>query len=127
MSNLGIFKRPYYYVPPCPRCQSRKTGRYVKNPVVKQDKGYIFEESLKNGEIVEETDIVPVENAFCCDCGYEWSCYIETIWLTPQEILKQKKARGIEGLSEELENEKEKKEKKEPFAKKFFKSLFFGK
>lgn len=127
MSQLGIFKRPYYYVPPCPRCQSRKTGRYVKNPVVKQDKGYIFEESLKNGEIVEETDIVPVENAFCCDCGYEWSCYIETIWLTPQEILKQKKARGIEGLSEELENERREERKKEPFAKKFFKSLFFGK
>lgn len=127
MSQLGIFKRPYYYVPPCPNCQSRKTGRYVKNPVVKQDKGYIFEESLKNGEIVEETDIVPVENAFCCDCGYEWSCYIETIWLTPQEILKQKRARGIEGLSEELENEKREERKKEPFAKKFFKSLFFGK
>lgn len=99
----------------------------MKNPVVKQDKGYIFEESLKNGEIVEETDIVPVENAFCCDCGHEWSCYIETIWLTPQEILKQKKARGIEGLSEELENEKREERKKEPFAKKFFKSLFFGK
>lgn len=127
MSQLGIFKRPYYYVPPCPRCQSRKTGRYVKNPVVKQDKGYIFEESLKNGEIVEETDIVPVENAFCCDCGYEWSCYIETIWLTPQEILKQKRARGIEGLSEKLENERREERKKEPFAKKFFKSLFFGK
>lgn len=123
---MGIFKRPYYYVPPCPRCQSRKTGRYVKNPVVKQDKGYIFEESLKNGEIVEETDIVPVENAFCCDCGYEWSCYIETIWLTPQEILKQKKARGIEGLSEELENEKEKKEKKNLLQRSFLNHFFSG-
>ena len=41
--------------------------------------------------------------------------------------IKAKKARRIEGLSEELENEKREERKKEPFAKKFFKSLFFGK
>jgi hypothetical protein len=74
------FKRvihvPYYYVPPCPVCNSRITGRYLR---VHRDtvSDWEIDESLRNGEIAKPNITGAPQNAFCLDCGYEWIADIE--------------------------------------------------
>ena len=58
-------------MPPCPKCGSEITGRYVQKPIVKND--YMVLESFKNGEIIETKKRVPKKNAFCKECGFEWT------------------------------------------------------
>lgn len=62
----------YEYIPPCPVCRSRQTGRYVKTPYTPQDRDYTMEQSLLNGELIRFAKNVPVNNAFCEECGHEW-------------------------------------------------------
>ncbi len=82
----------YYYVPPCPRCQSRRTGRYVRKPFT--GAGYMQRESLKAGELIRFLPSEPKKNAYCEACGYEWPCYIRLKWLTTDEMHEEQKARN---------------------------------
>lgn len=82
----------YYYVPPCPKCGSRRTGRYIKRPIT--DSGFIKEKSLKMGELVRFAPSEPIKNAFCEDCGYEWGTRIITMLWPSVRIQKEIDERG---------------------------------
>ena len=98
-------KHPYYYVPPCPVCGSRCTGRFVRRPV--KNSLYVEEESLKNGEIIRFCQGFPQDRVFCVDCGHEWEFRVLIKFLTREEISEEKKARGTEEAYEELLQMKE--------------------
>ena len=80
-------KHIYYYIPPCPKCGSMHTGRYVKQPRRAEDARYMMEQSLKHGELIRFTYIEPLNNAFCEDCGYEWPQPVRTMRMTRKEIM----------------------------------------
>ena len=101
---------PYKYIPPCPRCGSRCTGRYIKEPFTESDMEYIEYHSLKNGEIIRFAPKEPTDNAFCVECGYRWGHTARTIYLTKQEIEKEIEERGTELAYNELKEELSNKE-----------------
>lgn len=91
-------KHIYYYVEPCPRCGSRKTGRYIKTPM--RGSGYTKKESLKAGELIRFASPVPDNNGFCASCGYEWHTNVETKWWPSDRIEEEKAVRGTQALYE---------------------------
>ncbi len=93
---------PYKYIEPCPKCGSKCTGRFVKEPLTEADTEYIELESLKHGEIVRFAPREPVDNAFCVDCGHRWGYTARTIYLTKQEIEDEIVSRGTEMAYTEL-------------------------
>ena len=66
----NIIKKPYYYIPPCPCCNSNQTGHYVKE--LGLDPSFTVRESLKNGELAIAVREIPYENVFCLECGFTW-------------------------------------------------------
>lgn len=108
-------KYPQYYVPPCPVCKSRCTGRYLRRPVA--ESWYVEEKSLKNAEIVRFVPKEPVKNVFCVDCGYEWGHMVKVRFITREELEEESEARGTKEAYEELHeinNEKVRKHRKNP-------------
>lgn len=105
------FPALYYYVPPCPVCGSGRTGRYVKKPFTEADTRYLIEQSLKNGELVRLCDSVPIENAYCEECGYEWPEHIYADLWDTERIRQQKKIRGTTAEFAKFQNENPKKKK----------------
>lgn len=91
------FKKTQYYVPPCPKCQSTLTGRFLYltsiNGVEK-----IVSQRLAHGELVR---VIPgmcessYENAFCEECGCEWHANIEVRRLTDEEMARARVEKGI--------------------------------
>ena len=113
-------RRLYYYVPSCPVCGSRRTGRYVKTPI--SNARQIKESALKAGEIIRFAGDEPLTNAFCLSCGHEWPTRIRVRLLSADAIAKEKRDRGI---SEEYDRFAAKSRPKQK--KGFFSSLFsFG-
>jgi hypothetical protein len=105
----GFIRKPYYYVPPCPQCGSRATGRYVRDS---SSSDWVIEESLRHGELVRPAK--GKENvAFCLDCNYEWFEYIQMEWFTHEEIQEEKIARMTEPILQELKQERRAERKKE--------------
>ena len=99
-------RKVYYYVEACPRCRSRKTGRYIKTPFT--GAGYTKEASLKNGELVRFMPAMPRKNAYCDTCGHEWATRIETKLLNSAELEEEKRARGTEPMYQAILARKEK-------------------
>ncbi len=100
----NLFKPRYHFVPPCPRCGSYHTGRYVKTSDPKVDKLYISK--ANKGELVKGVNpYIPLEyNAYCEECGSEWNAVIENRIRTPEMVLIEKQRRGIsEDFREEFE------------------------
>ena len=91
-------KRPvlYYYVPPCPACGSRITGRYVRRPSSKWDMEYVYEDSLKHGELVKMAERVPIANAYCEECGNEWPQHLGLKILPAWQVEEEKKIRNTD-------------------------------
>lgn len=87
-------KHFYYYVPPCPKCKSLKTGRYLKMPIANARQ--IQESALKAGELIRFSRRVPADNAFCIACGNEFPARIETRRLTRDEMQQESKNRGVD-------------------------------
>ena len=96
---------PYKYVEPCPKCGSRCTGRYIKEPMTETDMEYIELESLKHGEIVRFMPKEPIENAFCVECGHRWGYTARTVYLTKEEMEEEINTRGTEMAYKELREE----------------------
>ena len=109
IKNFKI-KYPYKYVEPCPNCNSRATGRYIKEPMTESDMEYIELESLKHGEIVRFVSKVPTKNCFCVDCDYRWDYQTYTKYLTKEEIEEEIDSRGTFPAYQELKNEISEKE-----------------
>ena len=82
----------YYYVPPCPACGSRKTGRYVRQPLTAGDMRFVEVESLRSGELIRFAPRIPEKNVYCEDCGHEWACSIRAS-LMPRERIGRKVGR----------------------------------
>ncbi len=83
----------YYYVPPCPNCGSRVTGHYVKEPRLKDDALYQERESLSHGELIRYLPREPFNNAYCEDCGYEWSQRIEGKLFSKERVTEEMRVR----------------------------------
>lgn len=93
------FKKRYHYVPPCPRCNSSKTGYFITvSSFNLHNLDKIIFSHLANGELVQarysDNEMV-YENAFCSDCGCEWYTNIDVFRLNDVEINNEKKKRGI--------------------------------
>lgn len=95
----------YYYIPPCPVCGSRRTGRYVRRPF--SGAGYMMEKSLKAGELIRFRSKEPEKNAYCEKCGHEWPCLVETKFLTKEEMLDEQEARGTIEPYEQIQERKQ--------------------
>ena len=92
------FKKKYHFVPPCPRCNSYRTGRFVLIDSERESSLFMFNALLK-GELVETIlgrDVSLLEhNIYCKDCGAEYFGNVDVIYLTDEEIKQQQTLRGI--------------------------------
>ena len=91
-------KIKYTYVPPCPRCGSVHTGRYICQTVSNSTLLNAEQKALERGELVRITSIPYSElqaNLYCSVCGIEWTGKTTQIWLTKKEIDQIKKREGI--------------------------------
>ena len=107
----ALEKRPtlYYYVSPCPNCGSRITGRYVRKPHSALDERYIKEQSYSHGEIIRFAKSVPIENAFCTECGHEWPEHIYGKLWPVWKVEEEKIVRGTKQMYEDYNNQNPKK------------------
>lgn len=91
---LSKIKHPYYYVPQCPVCGSRITGRLVKDHR-NTDIEWVIQTALKHGELVRPMpELPPYADAFCAVCQNEWFAGVHLHWMTAEEIQQEKKIRG---------------------------------
>lgn len=96
--SVEKIKSPYYYVPPCPQCGSRATGRFIKSRGGRQDEWTVME-SLKHGELVSpEAEIDSRFTTYCATCGFMWNGKVEIKWLSPSELEDEKIARGTRDI-----------------------------
>lgn len=87
----------YYDVEPCPACNSKKTGRFVKFHG-EEGTTWIINESLRHGELVHPLPEIPFNNLFCADCGNEWNGNVKLKLYSKNKIAQEKKARGTEEI-----------------------------
>lgn len=85
-------KKIYYYVPPCPLCQSTITGHFIR---LQRDNvsEWQITEALKHGELVHPVHEVGRNNCYCLKCGCQWSGDVETKFLSVAEIEAEKEKR----------------------------------
>ena len=106
----------YYYVPPCPVCGSKNTGYYKR---MTDDSGWTSKEGLKHGEIVRETTEVTDNNAFCEECGFEWSQQIKPIIISRKSRMDMMQEKGLlarlDAMKEQHTKEYEEYKKEHPF------------
>ncbi len=83
----------YYYVPPCPNCGSRRTGRFILQHC-DTDTDWVVKESLKHGEIVGALPELPEkENCFCLECNHAWYYPVYASLRTRAFVEEEKKER----------------------------------
>lgn len=104
-------KRIYYYVPKCPECGSRVTGRFIKRPKYESDAIYTERECLKHGELITFTEDNLVNNCYCEECGFQWAHHVEGLLISIERIQEEKKARGTAVRLAEFNQEHPKKRK----------------
>lgn len=110
---IGGIKIPCYRVPPCPRCGSRLTGRYLKYHSIDND-DYISKTSLKNGELIRFVPEVDEDhNLFCSECGFTWSEYLSVQWKSIKDIKEERRVYGTEQALNDIISEEKSKEKEQ--------------
>lgn len=82
-------KKPYYYVPPCPRCGSHITGKFVRMRGT-HDTDWMITEALRNGELIAPVPEILEDTAYCVECDHTWNAQISMQMLTQEEIQQQK-------------------------------------
>ena len=113
--------KTYYYVPPCPKCGSKMTGRFVF-PVLMQKQQMLLD-AYANGELVAFYDRLKNENAFCAACGYEWNAKIETTRLTDAQIQQEKQDRHVDEVYDETVKQAKAKKENWGAGRKFIHSI----
>ena len=91
-------KVKYTYVPPCPRCGSVHTGRYIFQSVSFTSIADAERKALERGELVRIAGVPLSEmdvNLFCNDCGIEWMGKTTELRLDKEEIEQIKKRERI--------------------------------
>ncbi len=107
----------YYYIPPCPECGSKRTGRYMREPSIpflegRDGKEYTVKQCLKRGELVRFVPRrVPENNVFCADCGHEWKYDVRMSIVPRSRIEEEIRERGTIEAYEEYRNENPKRNK----------------
>lgn len=105
-----IIKKPYYYVSPCPLCESEITGRFV--PLHREvDTEWVIKESLKNGEIVNPIKDIEEHNCFCAECDATWFEPISLKMFSLKKIEEEKDKRFTREILKGIEEEKEEEER----------------
>ena len=99
METLKLPVNSYYNIPPCPKCGSRRTGRYIREPSIpliegRDSRDYTIKECLLHGELVRLAPHVPLNNAYCEDCGYEWKQDVRVSIVPRSRIDEEIEARG---------------------------------
>ena len=92
------FLKKYHYVPPCPRCGSLKTGRYICLADTYSGIERIIGRNYQKGEltkIIHGFDNYEMPNLYCEECGIEWRGRVEELPLTNSRIIEESKKRGI--------------------------------
>lgn len=119
LNKDNLIRKPYYYVPPCPCCGSRLTGRFVKEHRVTEH-DWMLKETLKNGELIKALPVLPeYETAFCVNCEYTWRAQVELKLLTINEINEERMARMTDVIYYDLFTTEEEKERNAKLKKNF--------
>lgn len=122
--KIPSIPRPYYYIEPCPKCNSRRTG-YIRRD--SRQSSEIEYESLKHGEIVRFAMQEPRENAFCVECGHRWPYTPRLMFWSSERIQEEIDARGTEEAYMELrEYRKEETKSKKGSKLNGLRKLIFG-
>ena len=95
----------YYYVPPCPVCNSNMTGKFMRELSSKYENDWRLKTCLKNGEIIASSS-TNKNTCFCLNCGNEWNGTISLKLWNKDKISEQKKIRKTDIMLENLNNEK---------------------
>ena len=90
--KLPFFRTLYYFVPQCPVCGSWRTGHYVREPRI--DPEYMYRKALEHGESIRFAPSEPIENCYCEECGHIWGQHVSVVFLTADEMVRQKELRG---------------------------------
>lgn len=99
--------RPYYYVPPCPECNSPITGQYMKLHR-ETDTEWQINEALRHGELIKALNTVPDRNCFCVNCGHEWFYSIDLALISTKELnIEREKRLTAEILNKRIEEQRE--------------------
>ncbi len=88
----------YYFIPPCPKCGSRRTGRYMRKPYMSA--GSIRKMNLNAGELVRFEQEVPDRNLYCADCGHTWRGTAQFKFWPKDKIREEADVRGTEKIYE---------------------------
>ena len=111
ISITRIIRKPYYYVPPCPKCKSPMTGKFVRELHSEYETDWRLKSSLKNGEIIAPGTKNGKE-CFCLNCGHEWNDIVELKFWTIEKINEQKELRKTKVMYDNYEGRQEKETKK---------------
>ncbi len=115
MSHIFSFlPQLYYYVPPCPRCGSEVTGRYVKQ-YNSDYSSKIVEDGLRHGEIIKVIPSRTQNNCFCLECNYEWGEMLHPKLIKDDELMEEIQKRHINELAEALMEKPEEPKRKRIF------------
>lgn len=109
-----FIKKPYYYVRPCPFCESRMTGRFFRYNRETETE-WVINEGLRNGELLSPLPEITTYNCFCTECDAVWYESIPMSFFSLEQIQEEKVARGTnEILGQRIKEmrEYEKKHKK---------------
>jgi hypothetical protein len=104
-SIKDIIRLPYYYVRPCPACESRVTGYLLKDTPYSNDRFKDQVEALKHGEIVKVVPDVPEENCYCLECGFTWQERVPLKMMPMSRIDEEKKERQTAKILEAMMGE----------------------
>lgn len=84
--------KPYYYISPCPCCNSKMTGYFVKAHRHVEIE-WMTNEALRNGELIKPQVEIPFKNVFCIECGYTWHEVVSLHFFSLERIKQEKKNR----------------------------------
>lgn len=82
-------------VPPCPKCGSCRTGRYVYYRGRFPER--LCAQYMKKGELIRTSSGLNMPRCFCDDCGLEWYGETKTKLLSGKQIRERKENMGITG------------------------------
>lgn len=103
---MALLPKIYYYVPPCPECGSKATGRFLS--VRERDQTWALREALKNGELAQIAPSNAALNLFCIDCGHEWAGEVKMTFKMPASIAQERVDRHTDEILRSLDEENRK-------------------
>lgn len=110
-----VFHKFYYYVPPCPKCNSKITGRFMKELPSAYDNDWRMRECLSNGEIIAaKKTLKGNENCFCVKCGHTYPAIVSLKFMSKYKIEQEKEDRKTDIILYNYEKKNEDREIEKP-------------